>query len=82
MLKCGVPLPAEYEKSSEMVVINGVAWFGQEQSDGYIFTSVGRTPQVEVYVPDTHAPEVNPLVDLAEVVKQETEVTGPAGSAL
>jgi hypothetical protein len=81
VLKCGVSVPDEYEKTSEMVVINEVAWFGREQPDGYLFTAVGRTPLVEVYVPDTHAPEVNPLVDLAEMMKQHSQVTGPAGSA-
>lgn len=64
-----------------MVVINEVAWFGEEQPNGYIFTAVGRSPLVEVTVPDTHAPEVNPLVDLADVMKQQTEVTGPAGAS-
>lgn len=81
VLKCGVPAPSAYEKTSEMVVINEVAWFGEEQPNGYIFTAVGRGPLVEVTVPDTHAPEVNPLVDLADVMKQQTEVTGPAGAS-
>ncbi len=81
VLKCGVVVPGAYEKTSEMVVINDVAWFGEEQPDGYIFTAVGRSPLVEVTVPDTHAPEVNPLVDLADVMKQQTEITGPAGVA-
>ncbi|HPE10897.1 MAG: DUF3515 domain-containing protein [Actinobacteria bacterium] len=81
VLKCGVAVPEAYEKTSEMVVINEVAWFGEEQPNGYIFTAVGRGPLVEVTVPDTHAPEVNPLVDLADVMKQQTEVTGPAGAS-
>lgn len=80
-LRCGVAQPAAYEKTSEMVVVNGVSWFGEEQSDGYVFTAVGRTPLVEVRVPDSHWPEVNPLVDLAPVMKKQTEVTGPAGVA-
>ena len=55
VLKCGVAVPEAYEKTSEMVVINEVAWFGEEQPNGYIFTAVGRGPLVEVTVPDTHA---------------------------
>jgi len=81
VLTCGVPVPPTYQKTSEMMVMNGVAWFGEEQADGYLFTAVGRSPLVQVYVPDTHQPEVNPLVDLAPVMKQHTEVTGAAGVA-
>jgi hypothetical protein len=81
VLKCGVERPAAFEKTSEMVVVNEVAWFAEEQADGYVFTAVGRSPLVEVYVPDTHQPEVNPLVDLAQPMREHTEVTGPAGVA-
>ncbi|MCU0297513.1 MAG: DUF3515 domain-containing protein, partial [Candidatus Nanopelagicales bacterium] len=76
VLKCGVEIPAEYEKTSEMIVVDDVAWFGQEQTNGYTFTAVGRTPLVSVYVPDRHQPEVNPLVDLAPPMQEHTEVTG------
>ena len=59
------PLPVGLRKTSEMVVINEISWFPEQQAEGYVFTAMGRTPLVEVYVPDTYAPEVNPLVDLA-----------------
>ncbi len=81
VLRCGVPTPAGYEKTSEMVVVNGVSWFAQEQTAGYLFTAVGRSPVVEVYVPDTHQPQINPLVDLAPAMSQHTQVSGPAGVA-
>ncbi|TXH30959.1 MAG: DUF3515 domain-containing protein [Actinobacteria bacterium] len=81
VLKCGVPAPSAYEKTSEMVVINEVSWFPEQQAEGYVFTAMGRTPLVEVYVPDTYAPEVNPLVDLAPVMTEKTEISGPAGVA-
>ena len=80
VLRCGVATPAAYEKTSELIAINGVSWLPEEQDRGYLFTAVGRTPQVEVYVPDIHTPEVNPLVDLAAPVKQNTEVTSAAGA--
>ena len=64
-----------------MVVINEVSWFPEQQAEGYVFTAMGRTPLVEVYVPDTYAPEVNPLVDLAPVMAEKTEISGPAGVA-
>jgi hypothetical protein len=81
VVKCGVPAPAAYEKTSEMVVINDISWFPEEQDDGYEFTAMGRTPLVTVYVPDSYAPEVNPLVDLAPAMAEHTEVTGAAGVA-
>jgi hypothetical protein len=64
-----------------MVVINEVSWFPEQQAEGYVFTAMGRTPLVEVYVPDTYAPEVNPLVDLAPAMTEKTEISGPAGVA-
>lgn len=80
VLRCGVPTPAAYAPESEMVVVNDVAWLPQEQEKGYEFTAVGRTPQVQVYVPDNHSPEVNPLVDLADVMKAQTTVNSAAGA--
>lgn len=81
VLKCGVATPAAYRPDSELVVVNDVSWLAEEQENGYIFTAVGRTPQVEVYVPDTHTPEVNPLVDLAAPMQAGTRVSGAAGAA-
>jgi hypothetical protein len=80
VLRCGVATPAAYRPESELVVVNDVSWLSEEQESGYTFTAVGRTPQVEVYVPDTHSPEVNPLVDLADAVSDGTTVTGVAGA--
>jgi hypothetical protein len=81
VMRCGVATPAAYEQTSELIVINDVSWLPEEQQRGYVFTAVGRTPQVEVYVPDAHQPEVNPLVDLAAPVQQYTKVSSVAGSA-
>jgi hypothetical protein len=80
VLRCGTATPAAYQPESQMVVVNDVAWLPQEQERGYLFTAVGRTPQVQVWVPDTHSPEVNPLVDLAETMKAQTQVSGAAGA--
>lgn len=81
VLKCGAQVPTAYEPASEMLVVDEVSWFAEQQPAGYRFTAMGRTPLVSVQVPDTHQPEVNPLVDLAPVVDQHTQVTGPAGVA-
>lgn len=81
VLKCGAEVPTSFEPASEMLVINEVSWFAEERPAGYLFTAMGRTPLVSVQVPDTHQPEVNPLVDLAAAVEQHTQVSGPAGVA-
>lgn len=78
-LNCGVTRPAAYRKTSEMIVVNDVAWFAQKQDDGYLFTAVGRQPLVNISVPSTHSPEVNPLVDLAPSMLEQTTISGPAG---
>ena len=79
VLKCGVEVPAEYEKTSEMIVVDDVAWFGQEQSDGYTFTAVRSSRSFRCMSPIVHQPEVNPLVDLAAAMQDHTQVTGAAG---
>lgn len=74
-LTCGVEAPAGYKRSSEVYVINDISWYGEKQDDGsYVFYSVGRDPLVQIIVPTTHSPEVNPLVDLAPVMADHTEV--------
>lgn len=70
VLRCGVERPANYEPTAELATINGVDWFPEQTSDGYRFTTWGRQANVEVFVPDTYAPEVNPLVDVAPAIKQ------------
>jgi len=70
VLRCGVDQPAAYQPTSQLVTVNGVNWFPKELDTGYVFTTWGREANVEVTVPDEYAPEVNPLVDLAQAVKR------------
>lgn len=79
-LTCGVDQPAGYNKSSEVYVINDISWYGEKQGTDYVFTAIGRDPLVQIQVPDTHSPEVNPLVDLAPVIDENSEVTGQVGN--
>ncbi len=64
-LRCGVPRPAAYTPTTEVIGVNGVEWFPERQADGYVFTTVGRVADVQVRVPAAYAPEVNPLTELA-----------------
>ncbi|MGW3564065.1 DUF3515 domain-containing protein [Streptomyces sp. NPDC000941] len=76
-LRCGVAKPAvltpgteHYNPYTPSADINGVQWLPEQQDDGYRFTTVLRKAYVEVTVPGKYAPEVNPLVDLANAVKK------------
>ena len=69
VLRCGVGEPTAFRPRSKLVTVNGVDWFAEQRPDGYVFTTWGRTVRVEVSVPKEYAPEVNPLVDLAEPIK-------------
>lgn len=78
MLRCGVARPAALRRTSELAAVNGVDWFAEELTAGYLFTSTARVANVEVTVPDDYAPEVDPLVDLASAV-QRAVPNSPAG---
>lgn len=76
-LRCGVPEPdvltpgdEHYNPTAEAAEVNGVSWLLDEREDGYRFTTTDRAAYVEVTVPDTYAPEVGVLTDLADAVKK------------
>ncbi|MFD7510559.1 DUF3515 domain-containing protein [Streptomyces sp. NPDC059853] len=76
VLRCGVPLPLvltpgeeSYDPLADAVDVNGVSWLLEDApGGGKLFTTTHRTVNVEVSVPAAYAPEVNPLVDLAEAI--------------
>jgi hypothetical protein len=75
VLRCGVGVPAAYEPTALVDEVDGVAWFREDTDGGARFTSVGRVANVEAFVPEEYAPEVNALVDLAApVLAQVPEV--------
>jgi hypothetical protein len=67
-LRCGVARPPELRPTSELIRIDGVDWFAQKLTHGYVFTTVGRDLNVEVTVPDSYAPEANALADLSPCI--------------
>ncbi len=76
-LRCGVGTPARmtpgdpaYDPyTTDMMAVNEVAWLVDEQDGGVRFTTSESAYFVEVTVPDDYAPEVNPLLDLADAVR-------------
>jgi hypothetical protein len=69
--RCGVPAPAALTPTSETVVVDGVQWFPEKLTDGYLFTTVGRELNVEVSVPSAYQPEAGALVDLSASIAQQ-----------
>ena len=76
-LRCGVEKPPRLTPASACFEVNGVGWFAEEGSGGYLFTTIGRTTYVEVGVPSHYAPEANALVDLAAVVSAHDPLLKP-----
>ena len=70
VLRCGVPRPAGLSPTSDVIEVEGVAWFLVESAKGYTFTTVGRTANVELTVPAQvdRSEATAPLVDLAAAV--------------
>jgi hypothetical protein len=76
-LRCGVEKPPGLTSTSSCFEVNGVGWFAEEVSGGYLFTTIGRTTYVEVAVPSDYAPEANALVDLADAVNAHDPAIKP-----
>lgn len=68
IVRCGVPRPEALEPTSQLTSVNGVDWFPEELTRGYLFTTYGRRVYVEVTVPDDYAPEIGPVTELSAAV--------------
>jgi hypothetical protein len=62
--RCGVDLPPGYDKTSQLVAVNGRDWFAEELTAGTRFTAVGRDPVVEVTVPADYGSAAGVLAEL------------------
>ncbi len=78
--RCGVPTPAELTPTSETIVVDGVEWFPQKLTDGYLFTTVGRTVTIDVSVPSAYQPEAGALVDLSPAIATQIPLASPSPS--
>jgi Protein of unknown function (DUF3515) len=87
VLRCGVPRPVALRPDSACFVVNGVGWFataGGHPVTGtapvrgpIVFTTVGRSPYVEVLVPADYQPPADALVDLSSAVRRATTEEHP-----
>lgn len=73
IVRCGVAEPRTLVSTSSLIEVESVTWFPEALTNGTLFTSVGRSPRIEVSVPRDYAPEVNVLVDIAAQARAHTE---------
>jgi hypothetical protein len=74
-LRCGVPQPADLHPTSPLLTVNGVDWFAEQRSAGYVFTTYGRVANAELAVPSAYAPESAALADVAMAISNNNPVT-------
>ncbi|MDP9222233.1 MAG: DUF3515 domain-containing protein [Actinomycetota bacterium] len=66
ILRCGVETPGP--TTDQCTTVNGIDWVARPLTDGYDFTTYGRTPAIQVLVPKHYAPETFALTGLASAV--------------
>jgi Protein of unknown function (DUF3515) len=69
VLRCGVADPERLTSSSPCAEVNRVGWFAEQREDGYRFTTIGRSSNVQVQVPYEYEPAADALVDVADAVR-------------
>lgn len=74
VLRCGVEKPPSQTPGARCDVVNDVGWFAEQTAEGWRFTTIGRSANVEVSVPATYAPEANALVGLSDAMALLPEV--------
>lgn len=78
VLRCGVPMPSEFDDYATCHETDGVGWFiPDEQVTGsaseITMTTIGRDVNIEVTLPEEHWPPATAMVHLAPAIKQTTE---------
>jgi hypothetical protein len=77
ILRCGVEKPAALKPTSTCHEIDGVGWLAETQSDGWLFTTIGRKYYASLEVPSDYAPAADALADVADTVARHLPVTRP-----
>jgi hypothetical protein len=70
VLRCGVEKPEALRPTSTCHEIDGVGWLAEKQSDGYLFTTIGRRLYVSLEVPAEYQPAADALTDVADLVSR------------
>jgi hypothetical protein len=75
---CGVAPPAGMAQAqSQCFEVNGVGWYAEQVTNGYLFTTIGRKVYLELAVPDKYSPEANALTDVSDAVKAHNTLITP-----
>lgn len=77
ILRCGVDKPDKLGPASRCDMVDGVGWFSETTSDGYLFTTIGRDFYVSVEVPHEYSPEADALVDLSDSIGRHDPIIKP-----
>ena len=67
-VRCGVPAPAALRPDSALVTVDGIDWFPEELTAGWVMTTVGLAADVEIVVPDAQGPAPSVAADLAPTI--------------
>ena len=68
VLRCGVARPTGLTQTAQVTSIDGVDWYPQERTAGYVFTTSGRVAYVELAVPSTYGSQAGGLPDLGAAI--------------
>jgi Protein of unknown function (DUF3515) len=67
-LRCGVPRPAALTATSTLVTVDGIDWFPEELTGGWLMTTTGLVANVEITVPAAQGPAPSVAADLAPTI--------------
>lgn len=82
VLRCGVPMPEEFDDYSTCQETNDIGWFiPDSQMTGsateITMTTIGRDVNIEVRLPEEHWPPADAMVDLSAAIEQTTQELDP-----
>lgn len=73
--RCGVETPEGLTPTSVLASVNGVEWFTQEHTEGIIFTTVKRSVNIQMTVPNAYTPEATALTEISDLIKLSDPAT-------
>ena len=76
VLRCGVGVPAALTPTSQLLTVDGVDWLPEQLTQGYLFTTGGRSVNVEVSVPSAYSPEADALADISPAIAATIPAAG------
>ncbi|OYN91269.1 hypothetical protein CGZ91_07425 [Parenemella sanctibonifatiensis] len=68
LLACGVADPPGFGPTSECYEVDGIGWYAEPVDGAYRFTTLDRTPRIQVTVPSAYEPQAAVLTDLSEAI--------------